>query len=199
MATTPEVIPPRKPPVPASARVKAAKLRGRARAGLPLSTEEATELHDYEKDRGASRSASRKVSYTEEESAAQAEGTGSAAEAAAAGAMVREEGRRIDSLLTIGVSALQSAFDRVLKSNEQILDRNAKLEDAQIKMMEAVRTHYVARAQAEGDAILDAAERDAEAAADKKEDPIMKALGDLAPTIIPMLMAKMAESGPAKK
>ncbi len=136
--------------VPPKARVRAAKLRARARAGLPLSTDEATELHDYESARsmGASKSGSRRVSYTEEEESAQSVGTGSAAEMAAAGAMVREEGRRLDSILTVGISALQRSNDVYFQMVQALLKRTENFETSQIKMMTAMREHYLGRIEA---------------------------------------------------
>lgn len=194
-----------KTPTPAK-RVKIAKLRGRAKAGLPLAPEEAAEVLEYDRERelaaearGSSKSASRKVSYTEEESAAQAEGTGAAAEVAAAGAMVKEEGRRLDSILTVGIAALQRSNEVYFQMVTSMMGRMEKAETAQLKMMEAVRQNFLGRVEAEGDLVRAEADRDAAESADKNDDPITKMAGELLPMLLPQLMAAMASGGGPKK
>ena len=81
--------------------------------GQMLTPEEAAWLADYDNARqvaadareGSSVGASRahKVSFTEETREAVGEGSSAVAEVAAAGAMVREEGRRYDSLIAVGI------------------------------------------------------------------------------------------------
>lgn len=179
--------------VPVSERVRVSRLRSRAKAGLPLAPEEAVDLHEYEKARaestGASRSASRRVSYTEEEQAAEAEGTGLGAEAAAAGAMVREEGRRLDSILQIGVAALQRSNDVYHQMVTALLKRTENFEDSQVKMLTAMREHFLGRVQAEADLM--------NAGQEEKEDPTQKMISEMLPMLLPQIMAAMA--GGAKK
>jgi hypothetical protein len=187
-------------PSPAQ-RVRASKLRGRAKAGLPLSPEEAAELHDYESDRAEAKGASqsRRVSYTEEESAAI--GTGSAAaEAAAAGAMVREEGRRLDSVLTVGITALRTACDQYAKMVETMSRRTEKFEETLVKMMTAqtnlidrVRESELERIDAEINAAAIAAE--AEQAGEKGGDAISKMVEELLPVFLAKLGGKGGEGG----
>jgi hypothetical protein len=173
-------------PHPINVRVKAARLRSRARTGLPLAPEEAAELHAYEQSVGASKSASRKVSYTEEEDSAQAYGTGGAAEMAAAGAMVREEGRRLDSILTVGISALQRSNDVYFQMVQALLKRTENFEMSQIKMMTAMREHYLGRIEAEGELMK------VENAKEDEQDPLTKMATDMLPMLLPQIMAAMS-------
>jgi hypothetical protein len=168
-----------------------------------LPAEDAAWLADYEEergrvqDRGASRS--HKVAYTEE--SAEAVGTGPAAEMAAAGMMSREEGRRYDSLIAVGITALRTATDTYEKMCGQLLQRNQQLEEAHVEMMRAYRMTVLARvksdAEAEAGKIIREAEEKAEATAEDA-DPITKLAGELLPSLLPLLtdaLAKKAAAG----
>lgn len=90
---------------------------------------------------------SRKVVHMEEETrAVQASGDPVVIAAAMAASTAREEGRRYDYLLDAAVGSQRFVI-------EQLLKRNGELERAQIAMMEAIREQYVARTQAEIDAM----------------------------------------------
>jgi len=131
--------------------------------------------------KGASRS--HRVSYTEE--SAEAAGTGEAAAYAAAMAapkLAKEEGRRIDNLIAAVIQATvaankntQAAYDQILRSNQQLLERNAQLEHVHLGMLEAIRTGHLARTEAEAELIR----KEAESAG---ED------GDMASGVIAQLM-----------
>jgi hypothetical protein len=187
-----------KPPSPsASERVKASKLRARVRAGFPLSPEEAAELHDYESARAATArgaSASRKVQYTEEESAAIGEGS-AAAEAAAAGAMVRAEGQRLDSVLALSITALRTACDQYAGMVQALIKRTENFESAQVRMMNA-QTDLIHRVRnAELDRIdAEIAAREAESE-EKGGDTISKMAEQLLPMLMPQIMGAMGKGG----
>jgi len=114
--------------------------------------------------KGASRS--HRVSYTEE--SAEAAGTGDAAAYAAAMAapqLAKEEGRRIDNLIAAVIQATvaankntQAAYDQILRSNQQLLERNAQLETVHLGMLEAIRTGHIERTKAEAELIMKEAE-----------------------------------------
>lgn len=147
------------PTPPASDRAKAMIIRKKVRAKQPVSPEDAIWLADYEanqkqKDQyGRSASKSRKVSYTEEETAAAAEGTGSAAEAAALAAVTREEGRRLDSIIDRGINALQRACDAWEKMTAALLKERQADAVTHRALLESLRSHFLARAEAEADLI----------------------------------------------
>lgn len=195
VATVDDVI----PPTPSN-RVRASQLRAKIRLGAILSPEDTAWLADYDNDRaktadskaaasiGASRA--RKVSYTEEE--AESMGTGAAAETAAAAAMSREEGRRYDSLISVGITALRQAVDTYAKMCNHMMDRNAQLETSHVAMMDAIRENYLARVSAEGETerALKAAE-DAETAGEKD------GIGQLAEQLLPHLLQSLGGGGGA--
>lgn len=181
------------PPTP-SERTKAAKLRLALKAGKPISLEDAAWLEQYEQGQqtraeaiGASQT--RRVEYSEEET--QAIGTGDAALAAAGlASATREEGRRLDSMLSVSMTAMSRAFDMSLRMCELMANRNEKLEGAHVRMMEAMRGHYLARVEAEGEA--DALAKQLEAGEDGEgKDP----LGKLAEQLLPFLLPGLENAG----
>jgi hypothetical protein len=155
--------PPAPPPPPGpSERTRAYKLRQKVKAGQILLPTEDDWLRDYEAaqrarggpDVGAS--ASERVVHVEERTAAV--GTGDAAAAAAtAGAMVREEGKRLDALIAqaiassaAGVTAMQRACELHESMAATLLaDRQQDREEMRT-LMASIRTHYLARIDAEG-------------------------------------------------
>lgn len=170
----------------ASHRVKAAKLRKALRMGQTLDPDDAAWLADYEHRRDSAaeavasgRSASRKVSYTEEEHAA--EGTGSAAaEAAALASATREEGRRIDSLVQLGMTSLVQACGMYQQMTAALLKRTENFERAQVDMLAAMREHYLARTEAEAELVR--------AQAENKDGGEVSKLVEM---LMPAIMAKL--------
>lgn len=140
-------------------RTKASKIRTRIRAGAQVTPEEAAWLADYEeeqrrpKDVGGSRS--ERIINIEERS--EAVGTGAAAEVAAAAAMTREEGRRLDYLLQGSVNALMKAVETYKSVTETLLERTLAMEEVHMGMLGTIREQYIARTQAEVDAIAQGA------------------------------------------
>jgi len=144
-------------------RAKAYRLRKLAKKG-PLPPIDTLWLSQYDDGRaksrqraadvGASRrSSGRKINLqVEEHEEAEAVGTGAAAWAAAALA-AREEGRRLDSLTIESVGALKEAVACYREVCLSMKDRLEILEDSHVDMLEAVRTQYLARTQAEINAL----------------------------------------------
>lgn len=161
-------------------RTRAHRIRARVKRGDAVEPIEAAWLSDYEQSQAGSMgaSASRRVSYTEEEHAAI--GTGSAAEVAAAAALAREEGRRFDYLLTAGIDALMKACGMYKEMATIILARNQQMEDVHLGMLGSVREHYIKRVEAEADAIRLEAEK-------QNEDPTNMMLGLLAQRMLPQM------------
>jgi hypothetical protein len=177
-------------------RARAHKLRLQMRANMGLDEADSTWLAGYEEQRaatseGISRGASRgrKVSYTEEEH--EAAGEVDAAAAAAAGAMVREEGRRLDSMIGVSMTAMQKAFDMSMKMCQMMSDRNRELETAHVSMMEAYRSHFLGRVEAEAE--LEVMKRTAE---EGDKDSLSSLAEMLLPYILPAL-GPTAEETPA--
>jgi hypothetical protein len=178
----------------AANRARASKLRGIARAGGSLSPEDAAWLADYDEARGVTAderqafgaSKARKVSYVEEEQEAVGTG-GAAAEMAAAGAMVREEGRRYDSLISVGITALRYANDLQTKMVEQLLERNRNLEEAHVQMMQAAGKQHIRSIEAEAELVR---------LRTMMEDPEKKdEIAQLAEQFMPFIMAKLGGAG----
>jgi len=155
------IIDPKKNP---GQRTKAARLRKKAREGREVTPEEIAWLEDYDRaqQQGAptsfGASASERIINIEERN--QSVGTGAAAEVAAAAALAREEGRRLDYLLTASVNALMKAVETYEKVTTTLLERTQVLEDVHMGMLETVRNQYIARTQAEVDAIAAGAKED---------------------------------------
>lgn len=181
----------------ASNRSKATKLRAKARAGAVLTPEEAAWLGDYEAARervgndsmGASRG--RRIHYTEEENESVGVGSSAVAEMASAGAMSREEGRRYDYLMTIGMTALERSNKAWEKMVETLLERNGQLEHAHVEMMHASAGEYMRRIKTE--AAIEQMKTNIEAG---EEKPDM--LSQIVEMLAPMMIAKLgAAESPA--
>jgi hypothetical protein len=153
-------------------RTKAYRLRAKVKEGDSLSGEEAAWLSDYEaaqRREGPTAQArtaakSRKLTHIEEESESASEAIappGSVAFVAASAAVAREEGRRLDFLASAGLSAFQAAFDRVLKMNQQLLDRNQSLEEAHVQLINAVTKGHMDLTAAQIETMQIEAEADA--------------------------------------
>jgi hypothetical protein len=139
-------------------RNRAYRLRSKVRQKETLEPEDAAWLADYETAQSVGASASSRTVHVEETQLAV--GTGSAAEAAAAASLAREEGRRLDYLTGAAIKALaasgeiiQRAADMYGRMTAAMLERNQQLEDVHLGMLGAVRENYLARTQAEVDAI----------------------------------------------
>lgn len=178
-----------------SERVKASKIRASIKAGKEVSTEEAAWFADYEQarekvvqTRGASQS--RKVSYTEEETAAVGEGSPEAAAAAASAlpAAVKEEGQRLDSILTIGIAALKESNAVYGQLVGHLIRRTENFEDTMVKMMRA-QTDLLHAHRENALKAIDAEVRAVAAEAGQQEDGISK----LANELLPLLIEKMGK------
>jgi len=136
-------------------RSKAYRLRARVKKGEQLRPEEVAWLDDYDRAQRSSAhygvSASERVVHIEERAAA--EGTGAAAETAAAAALAREEGRRVDYLVHAGMDCLVNACKLHETMTRTMLERLGQLEDVHLAMLGSVREHYIARTEAEAEAI----------------------------------------------
>jgi hypothetical protein len=117
------------------------------------------------KSHGRSAQKSRRVSYTEEETAAAAEGIGDAASIAAAAIATRAEGERLDSILKIGVNALKEAVDAYKSMAAALLEERQADAITHRSLLESIRTHFLERTEAEAELIRTQAENDAAAAA----------------------------------
>ncbi len=171
-----DVINPRHP----STRTKAYRLRKRAEDGDLLTAEETAWLADYEAAQGSDvgASATERIINIEERSAAV--GTGDAArEAAAMASIAREEGRRIDYLAKTGMAALVQACTMYQQMAASMLARTEALEEVHLGMLESVRQNYLARTQAEVDAIQ--AAKDAEGGQ----------IGELVNALLPVIMQRL--------
>jgi hypothetical protein len=144
-------------PSNAGDRAKAYRLRKLAKR-TKLMPVDALWLAEYEenqqqkpKDVGASRSRSGRRIHLDVEEHAEAEsvGTGAAAAAAAAALAAKEEGRRLDSLTIESVGALKEAVGVYRDMCLSMRRRMESLEEIHIEMLDAVRTQYLARTQAE--------------------------------------------------
>lgn len=178
-----DILPPSDPANPA-ARAKATRLRRKVEEET-ATPEEIAWLDDYERRRTSTSkgaSASRKVSYTEEEHAAV--GTGTAAEVAAHAAYAREEGRREDSLADKGMAALDRAFARQEKLVDFMMARMQLLEDSHLSMWAAHRDSRIREVDAE------IALMKSEAEGEGKEDNISAMAAELLPLIMKQLKAK---------
>jgi hypothetical protein len=178
-------------------RAKATKLRTWAEAGRTLDPDDAEWLKGYEQERirvkearGRSARKSHTVEYreTSDEAAAEGEGDGlTAAVAAQAAAMVREEGRREDNLARLGIEALIRSAEMNRNLTESFLKRQESLEKTLLTMMHGWRGEFIGRAQLEADQIVKDAQHEAEKAADEKKDP----LSEMAEMLMPLIMAKL--------
>lgn len=178
-------------------RARAVRLRTKVKAGAPLEPDQIAWLDDYEEamrdtreTRGAS--AARSVKYEETESAAVGVGESAAAVAAAA-AMVREEGRREDSLEKLKQDGMTRAFDMCMRMCEGMMKRTEALEKVHVTLLTSWRDNFLDRTQLEADVIVKDAEAAAEAIAKEEGGDSMSKLAD---SLLPMLMAKMMGMAP---
>ena len=189
----------KKPPTPGE-RSRAAKLRLLRKAGKELIEEDALWLETYEQGQeahaeaiGASRAS--RVTYEEETREAVGTGDAAAVEAVSVAALAREEGRRYDSLLTVGIEALRTAVDTYQKMAVQILERNGQLERAQIEMMATVRRSILASVHAEADAEAERLAREAAEAGAGGSDGLTK----LAEQLLPLILSQLGATLPPAK
>jgi hypothetical protein len=140
-------------PMAANDRLIAHRLRNRLTdpTSPPLSDEEAVWLDTYEKRVQASRSASHTVEYREERK--EAEGAASVAIPLAEALMAREDGRRIDKLIEVSIGALTTACSMYAKMATDMMAERQEFFSGQMTMMGSLREHYLARIDAEGDAL----------------------------------------------
>lgn len=156
--------------ISAADRTRAGRLRAKSRVGAPMEPadiawlaryEDAIRVRNGERSAfGASKATGRTVKYEETEHAQMAVGTGGAAETAAAAAMVREEGRRLDLIIDRALSAYAQAVSTYEKICTSMLAERRLDADVQRALLESVRTHYLARAEAESELIRKEAESD---------------------------------------
>jgi uncharacterized protein YciI len=136
---------------------RAGRIRLRLKARQRVAPADLTWLSEYEKTHGKnygrSASGSRKVSYTEEETNAAAEGLGSAADIAAAAMVTRAEGERLDSILTIGIKALTEAVNCYKSMTAALLEERQADAQTHRALLESLRSHFLERAEAEAELI----------------------------------------------
>jgi hypothetical protein len=193
----PEVIPPSSAP---ANRVRAYRIREAMKAGKEVPEDDLKWIRAYSANRGASRKHT--VEYREE--SAEAEGTGTAAEVAAAMAapeLAREEGRRYDFLIGAAINAINAsaaATDKsnqmVLKMAEQILKRNEQMENVHLKQLETIGVMSAQLANAEAESII----KDAEAEAESKSGE-GDAIGEMVKEMLPALINEFARRKAAAK
>jgi len=136
--------------------VRASKIRKRVAQGDELTEDETVWLESYEAAKKTpgrpttiNASASEKITYTEERAAA----TGDHPHPVAYEGMVRAEGLRADTLLRISADSLVRCNEQYHHMMIHLLDRTTRIEDAHVAMLESVREHYIARAEAEAENI----------------------------------------------
>jgi len=135
--------------------VRASRLRKRVTQGEELEEDDAAWFESYESAKGKqgrppiNASASEKITYTEERSAAQ----GDHPHPIAYEGMVRAEGLRADTLLRIVADALIRVNDQYATMNAHLLQRTTAIEEAHVAMLHEVREHFLARVNAEAEAI----------------------------------------------
>jgi hypothetical protein len=177
-----------------SARSRALLLRRRADGlGPPLTEAEKKWLDDYEAERVRDARAKQNIFGKRSgrtihiEEADETIGAGDAATtaAAAAAASSREEGRRYDYLMQAGIQALQLACKLHENMAAALLQRTIASETANAALIESVRTHFLARLDAEADAA------EAARAAEKEGGAFDK----MAEQLMPMILAKLATNG----
>ena len=139
--------------------VRASKLRKRVAAGDELSDDDAAWFDSYEQakaprgrppiDPSVNASASEKITYTEERATAQ----GNHPHPVAYESMVRAEGLRADTLLRISADALVRCNEQYARMMEHLLARTTAIEESHVAMLDSVREHFIARMEAESEAI----------------------------------------------
>lgn len=145
-----------------AARQKAYQLRRLAKAG-PLDNDDTDWLNEYEASKSPKGAHAKKASkiFHMEEHAAEASGDGdTVAQVMAATGYAREDGRRLDSIIGIALSAMQRACDINNRMMEQMMRRSEQSESTVNDLLVSIRTHYLNSAQMETRALL--AERQAQ-------------------------------------
>ena len=155
------------PSVPAH-KQKAYRIRKMVENGASVSSEDAEWFASYDDairrnaqakiDVSMGASKNRKVSYTEEESAAV--GMGEAAAIAASSALAREEGKRLDNLMDRAISAMEKgnnfmgqACVMFSKMTQHCLDQSKAMMDTHVQILDSLREHHIARTQAESELV----------------------------------------------
>jgi hypothetical protein len=177
-----DILQPSDPENPSS-RARASYIRRKVKAGS-AKPEEIAWLGEFEQkkepgSRGAS--AHRRVTFTEEESAATGEGDATVAQVAAAAAMVREEGRREDSLADKGMQAFERANIWLEKLLAFAFQRMQVLEDSHLEMWSKHRDSRIREVDAEIELNKALAEQDG------KPDAITELATQLGPVLIAQL------------
>lgn len=174
----------------ASERVKASKIRAQIKTGQQINSDDAAWFADYvqaredtAKARGASQS--RKVTYSEEEASAVGEGDGVAA-AAAAGAMVKEEGQRLDSIISLSMASMKEANELLMTMTRSMMKRTEHFEITLVNMMNA-QANLVTAHRENALRAVDAEIRAMEAEKGAGEDGLSK----LATELLPLLIEQM--------
>lgn len=156
------------PSVPAH-KQKAYRIRKMVENGNPITSEDSEWFANYEEairrnaeakvinaDGSVGASRNRKVSYTEEESAAI--GMGEAATIAASSALAREEGKRLDNLMDRSITAMEKgnafmekACMMFSKMTEHCLAQSKTMMDTHVQILDSLREHHIARTAAEAE------------------------------------------------
>lgn len=140
--------------IPDSDRARAQRLRTRLQAGLEIDADDAAWVEAYDArpgKRGPQFAASRKtrlVHHVEESDESVVAGQ-SAASWAASAAFAREDGRRLDSIVDRGITALCRAVDTYEKMTLALLRERQADAVLHRALLESVRTHYLERTEAE--------------------------------------------------
>jgi hypothetical protein len=140
---------------------------------------------------GASRNKRRVMHVEEEESAAVGTGDAAIVAAAAAAGASREEGRRYDYLLKTGIDALVQACRLHEQMCATLLQRQIANDKVHVELLQSVRSHFLARVDAEGEAAQLAREMENE-----KGDTISKMVEQVAPMLAAQLFAGGADKPP---
>ncbi len=155
----------------AAHKQRAYRIRKQVENGSPISSEDAEWFASYDDairrnaeakvvnaDGSMGASKNRKVSYTEEESAAI--GMGEAAMIAASGAAAREEGRRYDNLMDRAITAMEKGNDFMAKAclmfskmTEHCLTQSKTMMDTHVQILDSLREHHIARTEAESELV----------------------------------------------
>jgi hypothetical protein len=170
---------------PIAERVRASRIRKKSVEGIPLSDDEAASLDEYESSKPPARSgksASSRVVHLDIEENAAAEGDHVHPDAYAA--VARSEGLRADTLLQIVTNRLIQCNDQYLRLLTYSMERSERLENAHVGLIEAMREHFLARIDAEGQAKV--AQQIASGAGEDDE------MGKLMEMLAPVIAAKLA-------
>jgi hypothetical protein len=158
------------PSVPAH-KQKAYRIRKMVENGSPISSDDAEFFAHYEDvirrnaeakvvnpDGSIGASRNRKVSYSEEESAAI--GMGEAATIAASSALAREEGKRLDNLMDRSITAMEKgnhfmekACEMFSKMTMHCLDQSKTMINTHVQILDSLREHHIARTAAESELV----------------------------------------------